>query len=292
MEIMSSQAYHENCLDGIKNIESNSIDCILTDPPYGYIKHRLDIPFDEDAFFNECKRVLKKDGFIVLFGRGTSFYRWNMMLANRGLKFKEEVIWNKMQGTSPVAKMMRIHETISLHTVSGKINKIRVPYLEQRQYDFNNLVMDVNRIKSALNNTTQLNDILNYLQNGIKKIKEKGSSGITVSGTSGKGAIRHVAQFVLMKEGFIEKSIITENRNHYYAIHPTQKPVPLLQRLLKITVKKGDIVLDPFMGSGSTRIAAYNEQCSFIGFEIDKEFFDAANKRYHNHISEQIIKQQ
>jgi site-specific DNA-methyltransferase (adenine-specific) len=71
-----NKIYNEDCLTGMRRIENNSVDCILTDPPYLYLKNqKLDRPFDEAMFFNECKRVLKKDGFIVLFGRGTSFYR-------------------------------------------------------------------------------------------------------------------------------------------------------------------------------------------------------------------------
>ncbi|MDR2835948.1 MAG: hypothetical protein LBV69_07130 [Bacteroidales bacterium] len=60
----------------MQKIEDNSIDCILTDPPYLYLKNqKLDRKFDEQLFFEQAKRVLKKDGFIVIFGRGTSFYR-------------------------------------------------------------------------------------------------------------------------------------------------------------------------------------------------------------------------
>ena len=84
-----NKIYNEDCLLGMKKIDSESIDCILTDPPYLYLKNqKLDRPFDEQKFFSEAKRVLKKDGFIVLFGRGTSFYRWNCILADLGFNFK------------------------------------------------------------------------------------------------------------------------------------------------------------------------------------------------------------
>ena len=61
----------------------NSVDCIFSDPPYNYIKtHDFDRPFNEQLFFENAKRLLPDDGFIALFGRGTSFYRWNTRLAD------------------------------------------------------------------------------------------------------------------------------------------------------------------------------------------------------------------
>lgn len=84
--------YNDDCITILREIPNESVDVILTDPPYLYLKHKLDRPFDEQVFFNEAKRVLKKDGFIVLFGRGTSFYRWNTILADMGFQFKEEIV--------------------------------------------------------------------------------------------------------------------------------------------------------------------------------------------------------
>ena len=84
-----NKIYNEDCQEGIKRIPDASIDCILTDPPYLYLKgQKLERPFNERELFSEFKRVLKPTGFIILFGRGTSFYRWNMILAEQGFVFK------------------------------------------------------------------------------------------------------------------------------------------------------------------------------------------------------------
>src|SRR5574344_1750145 len=114
---METNVLFNGCgIEMLKSLPDNSVDCILTDPPYLYLKNqKLDRPFDEKVLFSECKRVLKKDGFIVLFGRGTSFYRWNTILAELGFTFKEEMIWNKGYCTSPLMNLSRIHETISIH---------------------------------------------------------------------------------------------------------------------------------------------------------------------------------
>lgn len=359
---MSVDLYNEDCLLGMKDIPSESIDCILTDPPYLYLKHKLDRPFDGQAFFNEAKRILKKDGFIVLFGRGTSFYRWNTILADMGFQFKEEIVWDKVRNTSPLHPLMRVHETVSIHTKKGgTINRVKIPYTEMKGHDMKSIAQDVKRICSALknpqgverlrhfietntfdydkphtaaNNTTissgihnpdRATSILDTVQNGmIEKtiIKDDfatverdynvvsrtgGSSsgfretttlqsvecgmnersivrddritrykdGITVcSGI--KAGCREINALQSIEMGLNEKSIIKENRDHFATIHPTQKPVRLLERLLSLVTKEGDVILDPFAGSASTAIACQNTGRGFIGYEIDNEYYQSA----------------
>src|SRR5690554_4357852 len=92
----SIQLFNCDNLKLMSEMADNSVDVILTDPPYLYLKNqKLEREFDEQLFFSECKRILTKNGFIVLFGRGTSFYRWNTILDELSFTFKEEIIWNK-----------------------------------------------------------------------------------------------------------------------------------------------------------------------------------------------------
>lgn len=83
----------------------------------------------------------------------------------------------------------------------------------------------------------------------------------------------------MIKKGQLEKSIISIPHDRYARIHPTQKPVRLLERLLALTTKPGDVVLDPFSGSCSTAVACINTNRKYIGFEIDKEYYDAGIHR-------------
>lgn len=83
-----------------------------------------------------------------------------------------------------------------------------------------------------------------------------------------------------------EKDIIRIRRDHYNQIHPTQKPVRLLERLLSLTTHPGDVVLDLFSGSCSTAVACINAGRKFIGFEIDSEFYDAGVKRLKEALSD------
>ena len=86
-----------------------------------------------------------------------------------------------------------------------------------------------------------------------------------------------------IREGVRESSIIRLVNNTRNNIHPTQKPVRLIERLLQL-VTRGGLVLDPFSGSGSCRIACHNLGLDFIGCEIDKEYFDKANERFEKEI--------
>jgi site-specific DNA-methyltransferase (adenine-specific) len=281
-----NRIYNEDCLIGMQRIEDNSIDCILSDPPYLYLKNqKFDRPFDESLFFSEAKRVLKKDGFIVLFGRGTSFYRWNTILSNMGFTFKEEIVWNKSYPSSPLMAITRIHETVSIHTSgSGVINKVKVPYLETKQDDIKSIITDIKRIKGVLKNTKSFDAVLNFLENNTTSYDGVHRPSTTVVG--GTERINRCQSAVsAIKNGMNEKSIIKQAVNHYNTIHPTQKPVRLLERLMALVTKEGDIVLDPFSGSASVAITAYNTNRQFIAFEIDEKYYKAGNERLNSHIN-------
>lgn len=264
----------------MQKMTDESIDCILTDPPYKYLKNqKLERDFDENMFFKHSKRILKNSGLIVLFGRGTSFYRWNMILADLGFVFKEEIIWDKSYTTSPLMSISRVHETISIWAKkTGVINKVKVPYLEMKGSDLNSIRADINRLKTTFSNLKSLYAVEEYLKDGELTYDGDYVSSTTI--TNGKRRIdRCVAVAHQLEVGLNEKSIIKEIREHYTSIHPTQKPVRLLERLLALTSKKGDLILDPFSGSCSTGIACRNTGRNFIGFEIDEEYYQKALDR-------------
>ena len=323
------QLYNANNLEVMATLPNESIDVICIDPPYLYLKNqKLERPFDEQRFFTECKRLLTKKGFIVMFGRGTSFYRWNTILDGLGFVFKEEVIWNKSYVSSPLMPISRIHETVSILTKKeGNINKVKVPYLEMKGHDIDSIVTDIKRMKSALKNTKSLNAVLEFLennkvptdkdnvistsissviktqdrcasvmagiQNGLneKSIirtdegKEHTSRIITSGSTNDRDRCVNVMQSIQF--GFNEKTIIKQARDHYNTIHPTQKPVRLLERLLALVIPKDKprneiVVADFFAGSMSCMEAVYNMGMKGIATEIDQEYFQAGKQRIEN----------
>lgn len=369
---MNIDLYNEDCIEGLKRIPDGNVDVVLTDPPYLYLKNqKLERQFDEHVFFEHVKRILKKDGFVVIFGRGTSFYRWNTILADLGFQFKEEIIWDKSYTSSPLMAISRVHETVSIHTKGkGVINRCKVPYLEMKGHDTQSIMQDIKRMSAILHNPKSLKAVEEFLKNN-KCIYENGkchryhvsaqtgfgsedrlaavmrgmSVGLTeksivridleTSSTANKhnfhgnmkignrsvnvissiscgqnektiirtdfhgerkgaGIVRRNAGWgdrscnvmQSIEFGQTEKTIIKQPRDHYATIHPTQKPVRLLERLLNLVSKPGAVVVDPFMGSGSTGIACLNSGRHFIGYEIDKEYFDKASARIAEHQQE------
>jgi site-specific DNA-methyltransferase (adenine-specific) len=317
------ELFNEDNLIGLQRLQDESVDCILTDPPYLYLKNqKIEREFDEQEFFNQCKRVIKKDGFIILFGRGSSFYRWNYILETIGFNFKEEIIWDKSYCTSPLMAISRVHETISIFSKGkGIIKKNKIPYLESKKHNLDSIIQDIKRMRSIFTSESSMKSVLEFLENNIVLLQKDNKLSTTVSsiiktqdrcvsvingiknGMNEKTIIRtdrvdcetftkfgvnsdkrqtgdrcvNVVQSI--EYGLNEKTIIKEVRDHYTAIHPTQKPVRLLERLLQLVVSEGATVVDPFGGSFSTVEACINLGLNCKAWEIDEEYFNLGKKR-------------
>ncbi|MFV0397941.1 MAG: DNA-methyltransferase [Bacteroidales bacterium] len=274
-----------DCLNLMTEMPSESVDIILTDPPYLYLTNqKLDRSFDENRFFSEAKRILTEDGFIVLFGRGTSFYRWNTLLSLLDFTFKEEIVWNKSYSSSPLLPISRIHETISISTKNrGIINKTKIPYVEMKAVDIGKIERDINRLNTVFSSEKIFSALTDYFKSG--KIHTDGCCivGPTIASTVSRPN-RVVATMSAIENGMNEKSIIHLQRKHYGTIHPTQKPVRLLERLLALVLPKNKmiesvVVFDPFGGSFSTMEAVHNIGCKGISCEIDLEYFNDGKQR-------------
>lgn len=316
-----------NSEEEILKIQSKSVDIICIDPPYLYLKNqKLERKFDENLFFQQCYRILANNGFIIMFGRGSSFYRWNTILEKLGLEFKEEIIWDKRMISSPLMPLSRVHETISIFGKGkAKINKVKVPYLEMKEYDLDSIINDIKRLKSVFKNTKSLDAVNAYLENkclgftenhttkhkvqveGHTKDRDRNINTINsvivgyneksiISGTERKAKYnptvqpsflineeRKVATIRIIDDGMNEKSIIQNSRDHFSSIHPTQKPVRLLERLLQLCLpekpKEEILIVDFFAGSFSCGEACFNLGINFKGFEINEEYFNLGNER-------------
>ena len=266
----------EETIDGIQQV-----DHILADPPYLYIKtHDFDKGFDEQLFFRNAKRFLPDDGFIALFGRGTSFYRWNTRLADLGFIFKEEIVWDKRRPSSPCLALSRIHETISLHTKkTGKIRRSKVPYVEQKQYDIDSIADDIKRIKTAVKTDAGLNTVLAFLH-GKRVYTQVNNGGLgMVAPAAFKKVPDEVSRLQKIKDGMREKTIIEISSVYKNVVHPTQKPVRLAERILALISDPGDTIYDPFMGSGSFAVACISTGRKYVGSEEKPEYLNIACKR-------------
>lgn len=184
--------------------------------------------------------------------------------------------------------ILRVHELVSISTPSkGVVKKVKVPFLESNQFNLKNIEQCVSRICSSLNNESVFKDLMHFLDTGeINYNKERRVRYESTFHGKSKMSDPAVSTLKCITDGVVEKSIIEVLVERSSSIHPTQKPVRLLERLLALTTQPGDIVLDPFSGSCSTAISCVNTNRKYIGFEIDKEYYEAGMKRLKDVLSE------
>lgn len=272
-----NQIFHADCLDVLKTLPDNSVDAVITDPPYGYLKHKLDCPFDAKAVFSDSFRVLKDTGFLLFFGRGVVMSKWDVICDELGFMFKEELIWYKKQASNPMNPLLRVHESVS---VFGKekstLNKVRIDKIESDEVlSPENINFDYKRILGSIKKIKSYEDFVEW----SKFTKEEQIKHAITKRNSVLRRDRGFDTFNSHQKGSILKSVIPVNREHYQFQHPTQKPVKLFKQLIELTTKEGDLVIDPFAGSGTTAISCLELNRKYICIEKDKEYFGVIENR-------------
>lgn len=269
----------------LTKVESSSVDAIVTDPPYLYLKHKFDVPFDEDKVFSEWHRVLKDNGMLVVFGRGLPLYRWSIKLDELGFKFREEVVWAKTNSSTPFTPIQRKHEMMVVFTKGdGNVKKIRIAptTIPPEQIKWDRLFKSINTIKNSLNDPYTLKVINHYLESGestYDKAVNNADNVITVNNADGYTRKNpKLSNFITTIEGYLASTVI-EVGHAKNKLHPTEKPVRLMEIIVELVTDEGNVVLDSFMGSGSTGVASLNKNRQFIGIELDEGYFNTAKKR-------------
>ncbi|WP_185269235.1 DNA-methyltransferase [Chryseobacterium indologenes] len=280
--------FKEDNLELMKRLPDESIDVICIDPPWLYLKNqKLERPFDEHKFFSECRRLLTKNGFIVMFGRGESFYRWNTILSDLKFTFKEEIVWDKRKITSPVLAIGRRHELVVIYA-KGKagINRVKVNFFEKNKHEPEKIKRTIERIATTFGNRESFELLKKYYDTGEKVYKPSVDSKYNVTRSKGSNVSqnRTVSFAIAIEEGVNEQSILQVIGDHYNTIHPTQKPVRLLERLLALVIPESKpreeiVVADFFGGSMSCMEAVHNMGMKGIACEIDQEYFEKGKER-------------
>src|SRR5699024_8059175 len=220
-----NKIYNEDCLVGMKRIPDNSIDLIVTDPPYliNYSRHVKGHRFENkilndnnpeliSKYIKECYRILKNDSAMYMFTSHKSVDFFKQELENTGFNVKNMIIWDKQrQGMGDTS------------TVFGF------------QYE-----------------------LIFFASKGQPKIKGKRLSDI-----------------------WSFPKVVGRNQ-----VHQNQKPIELIERCVKKHSNEGDVVFDGFMGSGTTAVAALDMDRKYIGFELDKHYYDVAINRIKNHTTQ------
>jgi site-specific DNA-methyltransferase (adenine-specific) len=257
---MFIKLYEGECLEKMKSIEDDSVDLILADLPYGttdrsgkkgsrIFKWDSVIPLDE--LWKSYKRILKRNGTVVL--TADQPFTSQLVLSNLDW-FKYEWIWKKSRTTGFFTanyRPMKCTEDILVFSEGGAAAASRNSSKGNMVYNPQGLIEK--RVKKK-NSRKRLGKIL-----GVEEFVGKNNKML--------GDSEYEQKFTNYPNEILEFAIESDTK------HPTQKPVPLMEYLIKTYSHEGDVVLDNVMGSGTTGIAALKCNRNFIGIEKEEEYF-------------------
>lgn len=234
--------YNGDCLDIMTQLMDNSVDCVVCDLPYGTTNCSWDIIIPFDKLWEQYNRIVKNNSAIVLFGQEP----FSSLLRCSNLKdYRYDIYWEKERITNIMQVKKRVGKTVET---------ISVFYKNQPTYNPQMVKYDGPKRSNKVKNG-KLGKLIDDAND--KKVAEYNDTGL-----------RYPTQVWKFK-----RDILTSN------LHPTQKPVALLEELIKTFTNEGDTILDNCMGSGSTGVACVNTNRNFIGIELDKTYFDIAKNR-------------
>ena len=293
------QLFKGDCLVESDKIESGSVDLILTDLPYGNMDtdggrkmgiKGWDKAIDPEKVFAVANRILRKNGKMILFSQ-EPYTSELISKALPNVPFNYRATWEKNNFANPLS-----------------VNKALVSFTEDilifsKMHDFEGLHPLRLYFKAVMNfiglNLKQINQRLGHRRAEHTFYVESSQYGlcteqtyaelISAFGINQMEGFRCFADLIKVDEQFAStfnlwegkkfKSNILKYKKDYDGHHPTQKPVLLLEDLIKTFSNTGDFVVDLTMGSGSTGVAAVNTGRRFIGIEMDDKYFEIAEQR-------------
>ena len=244
---------HGDCLELMKTIDDKSVDMILCDLPYGTTACKWDNVKPFEPLWEQYNRIIKDNGAIVLFG--SEPFSSKLRLSNLKM-YKYDWVWVKSRAlgfTNAKNKPMNKHELISVFSKGTCANgsKNKMIYNPQGLIPYGKTVSGIKDCKADR-------------EEGGHKFARKS----------------HKQSYVQEFTNFPTQILNFANKGN--TVHPTQKPVALLEYLIKTYTNEGETVLDNCMGSGSTGVACKNLNRGFIGIEKDDNYFNIAKNRIEN----------
>jgi site-specific DNA-methyltransferase (adenine-specific) len=239
------QLIHGDCLEKMKDIPDKSIDMILCDLPYGTTACKWDVVIPFEPLWEQYKRIIKPNGAILLFGSEP----FSSYLRMSNIKqYKYDWYWRKSRPTGGLHAKKR--PMLDIETISV-FYRFQCFYSPQGVSDCN---------------------IVHKNTDGRKK-----GSGV-------RGADRKNDSYIQTKADYPRRVLDFSSPHNVGSFHPTQKPVALLEYLIKTYTLEGETVLDNCAGSFSTAIACLNTKRSFIGIEKDAHYFQVGKDRVEKHL--------
>ncbi|WP_315602457.1 DNA methyltransferase [Treponema socranskii] len=255
MENENIKLLHGDCIELLPKIPDESIDAIITDPPYGTTKCDWDIPIPFDLMWKQYTRILKQSGVIIIFG--SEPFTSELICSNKKM-FREKLTWQKHRPSS-IGNAKRMHLKYSEDIIVFSYGKnIYTPQMQPRISD---------RVRQAQRGKS-------------KQWRTIGNNSREVCfATQYEPRDWHSFDADYKYPSNILTFPAVVSNSNEKVNHPTQKPIALLEYLIKTYTKEQHTVLDNCMGSGTTGVACINTGRKFIGMELDGNYFAIAEQR-------------
>jgi len=293
--LYENKIVNTDCITFLQSLPSESIDCIITDPPYmGVVGEKWDNQWktvDDYIFWCgewivESKRVLKKSGSLYVFGWSYQLGKLIGTFENNGFSFRQDiVIWKGLKSISGRASdKLKMFPTATEH--------LHFYHVDSKDY-IRDLLQE--RKKALGLHAKEINEYLDKASNG-------GGTWSTIAGLKQKnrteptkrdwemldklfGSLPKYEDVVYTFNSSMGLTDVFDDIDFYGAkkIHPTEKPLKLMERIVKCGSNVGDLVLDIFSGSGSTAIASINCDRRYLGCELDSEYYEKSINRIKLH---------
>lgn len=235
------QLINDDCLNYMKAIPDGSVDMVLCDLPYGTTSCTWDIVIPFETLWSAYNRVVKNNGAVLLFG----IEPFSSYLRLSNIKnYKYDWYWEKERLTNIAQVKKRAGKTIETISVFYKKQPVYNP-----QMTIYSGKPRTNKVKNG-----KLGILTDSQEKRAHEYKDDG--------------LRYPTQLLKFQRDCLKSNL-----------HPTQKPVALLEYLIKTYTNEGELVLDNCMGSGSTGVACVNTNRSFIGIEKDTQYYCIAKDR-------------
>lgn len=301
-KIKNCLIYNEDSNDVIKNIESNSIDLILTDPPYELGNFRKKIgeweksKITESGIFKECLRILKPGGHLVCFSSNRTMYKFGSSIENSGFEIRNTLIWEYKQS---IPRNMDIGKAIDCQITYGKTSS---KYMKQIEQEYGGASY---KIKGT--NNTMFGDKTEFERKEYKNITSEGrkwngwgtnlapsfepiivarkpfSGSLALNILNNENGGLNIERLKEYNCGKFPSNVLNfeKEKRDDYNNHPMVKPTELLKYLIFMFTNEGSTIFDPFMGSGSTGIGVLQsgENRKFIGIELQNDYYNIALRR-------------
>jgi site-specific DNA-methyltransferase (adenine-specific) len=255
-----------------------SVDAIITDPPYGF--YRKETPFDQPpapTIWSELYRITKPNAFLAVFSHMPILAEWHTHITTAGWKYSEHIVWCKRRSTPSTTGLRRIHESILIYRKGrAQYHDLYAPWWDTMLPTLPHGGIDLKTVDRTIA------DIQIYMRTGRWRNKSTRTGLLEYRRSYAIRTGEYTVQprnWSKMRLGNLWSFGVYENIQRRRKQHPHQKPVALLERLIKLLTAEGHTILDPFMGSGTTGVAALTLKRHFIGIELQPDFYNLAKQR-------------